>query len=142
MYTWYCPSALPFYLDWTVSFRLETKHLQMYRKRDNFDQMMITRLQCIQNIWDARCISLCLTVLTFVMINNKVHPHCILQAYHFGNHYLVEIHIVLPEDMTVKEAHEIEVSIKIVIYQPIAAALQLSVSLQCYEPDLLSMYSK
>ena len=33
----------------------------------------------------------------------------ISQAFYFGNRYLVEVHVVLPEDMKVKEAHEIGV---------------------------------
>ena len=30
-----------------------------------------------------------------------------MRAFHFGNNFLVEVDIVLPEDMSLKEAHNI-----------------------------------
>jgi divalent metal cation (Fe/Co/Zn/Cd) transporter len=30
-----------------------------------------------------------------------------VRAFHFGTHFLVEVDIVLPEDMSLKEAHDI-----------------------------------
>ena len=50
--------------------------------------------------------------LTWLAINH--HPEIkeidTVSAFHFGNQFLVEIHIVLPELMTVKDAHEIQVN--------------------------------
>ncbi|CEG47866.1 cation diffusion facilitator family [Plasmopara halstedii] len=37
----------------------------------------------------------------------------IVRAYHFGNNYLVEMEVILPEDMCVKEAHDISLSLQI-----------------------------
>ncbi len=49
--------------------------------------------------------------LTWLAINH--HPDIkeidTVSAFHFGNQFLVEVHIVLPELMTVKDAHDIQV---------------------------------
>lgn len=36
----------------------------------------------------------------------------IVRAYHFGNNYLVEMEVILPEDMCVREAHDISLSLQ------------------------------
>uniref|UniRef100_A0AAV1VC81 Cation efflux protein cytoplasmic domain-containing protein n=1 Tax=Peronospora matthiolae TaxID=2874970 RepID=A0AAV1VC81_9STRA len=36
----------------------------------------------------------------------------IVRAYHFGNNYLVEMEVILPEDMCVKDAHDISLSLQ------------------------------
>ena len=49
--------------------------------------------------------------LTWIAINHDHHIKQIdtVSAFHFGNQFLVEVHIVLPEKMYVKEAHDIQV---------------------------------
>ncbi|RLN86547.1 hypothetical protein BBJ28_00001504 [Nothophytophthora sp. Chile5] len=37
----------------------------------------------------------------------------IVRAYHFGNNYLVEMEVILPEDMCVKDAHDISLDLQI-----------------------------
>jgi len=36
----------------------------------------------------------------------------IVRAYHFGNNYLVELEVILPESMRVREAHDISLSLQ------------------------------
>ncbi|KAI9919129.1 hypothetical protein PsorP6_011748 [Peronosclerospora sorghi] len=36
----------------------------------------------------------------------------IVRAYHFGTNYLVEVEVILPEDMCVKDAHDISLSLQ------------------------------
>ena len=36
----------------------------------------------------------------------------IVRAYHFGNNYLVEMEVILPEDMCVKDAHDISLNLQ------------------------------
>ncbi len=36
----------------------------------------------------------------------------IVRAYHFGNNFLVEIEVILPWDMTVKDAHDISLELQ------------------------------
>lgn len=36
----------------------------------------------------------------------------IVRAYHFGNNYLVELEVILPETMCVKEAHDISLALQ------------------------------
>lgn len=36
----------------------------------------------------------------------------IVRAYHFGNNYLVELEVILPENMRVREAHDISLSLQ------------------------------
>ncbi|CAG2200205.1 Metal tolerance protein 9,Metal tolerance protein 10,Metal tolerance protein 11,Metal tolerance protein 5,Metal tolerance protein 7,Metal tolerance protein 4,Metal tolerance protein 3,Metal tolerance protein 6,Putative metal tolerance protein C3 [Mytilus edulis] len=47
--------------------------------------------------------------LTWICVNHhpKVQYVDTVRAFHFGNNFLVEVDIVLPEDMTLKEAHDI-----------------------------------
>ena len=50
--------------------------------------------------------------LTWIAINHDHHIRQIdtVSAFHFGNQFLVEVHIVLPEKMYVKKAHDIQVT--------------------------------
>ena len=50
--------------------------------------------------------------LTWIAINHDHHIKQIdtVSAFHFGNQFLVEVHIVLPEKMYVKKAHDIQVN--------------------------------
>lgn len=47
--------------------------------------------------------------ITWIALNH--HPNIThidtVRAFHFGNNFLVEIDIVLPEDMNLREAHDI-----------------------------------
>lgn len=36
----------------------------------------------------------------------------IVRAYHFGNNYLVELEVILPEQMCVREAHDISLALQ------------------------------
>lgn len=36
----------------------------------------------------------------------------IVRAYHFGNNYLVELEVILPETMCVREAHDISLALQ------------------------------
>ncbi|TDH69585.1 hypothetical protein CCR75_008273 [Bremia lactucae] len=49
------------------------------------------------------------------MLGDIHHPMMrtdIVRAYHFGNNYLVEMEVILPEDMCVKDAHDISLSLQ------------------------------
>lgn len=55
-----------------------------------------------------------LSKITWICLN---HHHEIIyidtvRAFHFGNNFLVEVDIVLPEDMSLKEAHNIGESLQ------------------------------
>jgi len=41
----------------------------------------------------------------------------ILRAYHFGSKYLVELEVVAPENMTVKDSHNISIQLQFKIEQ-------------------------
>lgn len=47
---------------------------------------------------------------------NAYHPACleldIIRAYHFGMNYLVELEVILPEDMYVREAHDVALALQ------------------------------
>ena len=47
--------------------------------------------------------------LTWICVNHhkKIQFVDTVRAFHFGNNFLVEVDIVLPEEMTLKEAHNI-----------------------------------
>lgn len=47
--------------------------------------------------------------LTWICVNHhkKIQYVDTVRAFHFGNNFLVEVDIVLPEEMTLKEAHDI-----------------------------------
>lgn len=47
--------------------------------------------------------------LTWIALNHhpKVTHIDTIRAFHFGNNFLVEVDIVLPSDMSMKEAHDI-----------------------------------
>jgi cation diffusion facilitator family transporter len=53
--------------------------------------------------------------LTYMAVNHdrKIVAVDTVRAYHFGNQLLVEVDIVLPEDMSLKEAHDIGESLQI-----------------------------
>lgn len=36
----------------------------------------------------------------------------IIRAYHFGSNYLVEVEVILPEKMSVREAHDISLDLQ------------------------------
>lgn len=48
-------------------------------------------------------------MLTWIALNHhsKVTHIDTIRAFHFGNNFLVEVDIVLPSDMSMKEAHDI-----------------------------------
>jgi len=52
--------------------------------------------------------------LTYIAVNHhpKVTHVDTLRAFHFGSNFLVEVHIVLPADMTLLEAHDIGESLQ------------------------------
>jgi len=52
--------------------------------------------------------------LTWIAVNHhpKVTHVDTVRAFHFGNNFLVEVHIVLPADMTLLEAHDIGESLQ------------------------------
>lgn len=47
--------------------------------------------------------------LTWICVNHhpKIQFVDTVRAFHFGNNFLVEVDIVLPEEMSLKEAHDI-----------------------------------
>ena len=53
--------------------------------------------------------------LTYMSVNHssKLVAVDTVRAYHFGNQLLVEVDIVLPEEMPLKEAHDIGESLQI-----------------------------
>lgn len=53
--------------------------------------------------------------LTWIALNHhaKINNIDTVRAFHFGSNFLVEIYIVLPEDMTHREAHDIGESLQV-----------------------------
>ena len=56
-----------------------------------------------------------LNQLTYMAVNHNKKTVAVdtVRAYHFGNQLLVEVDIVLPEEMPLKEAHDIGESLQI-----------------------------
>ncbi|CAG2200219.1 unnamed protein product [Mytilus edulis] len=48
-----------------------------------------------------------IVISIYIIINWWITGYDTVRAFHFGNNFLVEVDIVLPEDMTLKEAHDI-----------------------------------
>lgn len=51
-------------------------------------------------------------VMDLVDVHHPLMKSDIVRAYHFGNNYLVELEVILPEKMCVKEAHDISLALQ------------------------------
>ena len=52
----------------------------------------------------------------------------IIRAYHFGSNYLVEVEVILPEKMSVREAHDISLDLQKKIEEEVKKAKANAVS--------------
>ncbi len=56
-----------------------------------------------------------LKMITWIALNHhpKVQQIDTVRAFHFGNNFLVEVDIVLPEDMKLRQSHDIGESLQL-----------------------------